>query len=165
MLTELFQDYIQTLDGEAREVEPLSISFRDFIALEQLALKSEESKNYWTDYLADLQVMRLPRQESSPSTSQPGVGVAQVQISVEVSEGLKRLARSISVPVKSVLLAAHLRVMSLLSGRADVVTGYSSNGRPEETDGERVKRVILEHLPFRLKLEGGTWLDLVENTF
>ncbi|MHC5748568.1 MAG: non-ribosomal peptide synthetase, partial [Nostoc sp.] len=63
------------------------------------------------------------------------------------------------------LLAAHMRVLSLLSGKSDVVTGLVSNGRPEETDGERVIGLILNTLPYRLQLLGGTWIDLVNKSF
>jgi non-ribosomal peptide synthetase component F len=49
--------------------------------------------------------------------------------------------------------------------RADVVTGLSSNGRPETTDGERCLGLFLNTLPFRLKLHGDTWTDLIQQTF
>ncbi|MCA1614328.1 MAG: AMP-binding protein, partial [Acidobacteria bacterium] len=73
--------------------------------------------------------------------------------------------RRAGVPVKSVLLAAHLKVMSLVSGRADVLTGLVSNGRPEEIDGESVRGLFLNTLPFRLDLGAATWLELARNTF
>ena len=61
-----------------------------------------------------------------------------VPLSEQVSEGLEKLALSTAVPIKSVLLAAHLRVMSLLNGQPDVLTCLSSSGRLESIDGERV---------------------------
>ena len=42
--------------------------------------------------------------------------VATIDISPELSFQLKELARTAGVPLKSVLLAAHLRVLSLLTG-------------------------------------------------
>jgi microcystin synthetase protein McyA len=73
-----------------------------------------------------------------------------------------------------VLLTAHLQALSLVCDRAlpgseancaDVVTGLSSNGRPETTDGERCLGLFLNTLPFRLKLHGDTWTDLIHQTF
>ncbi|TMC18165.1 MAG: amino acid adenylation domain-containing protein, partial [Chloroflexi bacterium] len=88
-----------------------------------------------------------------------------VPISKELSTALKRLARELAIPIKSVLLSAHLRVMSMLSGQGDVLTGLVSHGRPETTDGERVLGLFLNTLPFRLKLSGGTWIELIKQTF
>jgi non-ribosomal peptide synthetase component F len=40
-----------------------------------------------------------------------------------------------------------------------------SHGRPETADGERVLGLFLNTLPFRHRLTGGTWLQLVQETF
>ena len=69
----------------------------------------------------------------------PGqLGVRTVPLSEELSGGLKSLAQRAGVPLKSVLLAAHVRVMGLVGNQTDVLTGLVSNSRPEEADGERV---------------------------
>jgi microcystin synthetase protein McyA len=65
------------------------------------------------------------------------------------------------VSLKCVLLAAHLRVLSLLGNSSDVLTGLVVNGRLEETDGERALGLFLNTVPFRLDLAGGSWRDLV----
>jgi len=93
------------------------------------------------------------------------VRLRDVPIPVELSEGVKDLARRCAVPIKSVALAAHLKVMSLLSGHRDVLTGAVSNGRPEESGGERAIGLFLNTLPFRLRLPEGSWADLVRATF
>ena len=69
------------------------------------------------------------------------------------------------MPVKSVLLAAHLRVLALVGGQPDVISGVVANGRPEENGGERVLGLFLNTLPFRLKLRGGTWAELARQTY
>jgi non-ribosomal peptide synthetase component F len=93
------------------------------------------------------------------------VATRSVKLSPELVNGLKEVARTAVVPLKTVLLAAHLRVLSVLSGSNDVLTGIVSHGRPETDDGERVLGLFLNTLPFRGKLLGGTWLDLVQQTF
>ena len=55
--------------------------------------------------------------------------------------------------------------MSLLYGQADVTSGLLCNGRPEEVDGEKIIGLFLNTLPFRTQLAGGSWLDLVKQTF
>jgi non-ribosomal peptide synthetase component F len=55
--------------------------------------------------------------------------------------------------------------MNLLGGGADVMTGVVTNCRPEETDGERALGLFLNTLPFRVDLRGGSWVELVQQTF
>ncbi|HEY0169688.1 MAG TPA: amino acid adenylation domain-containing protein, partial [Pyrinomonadaceae bacterium] len=166
LLTELFGRYLALLEDEASHADPpLAVSFRDFVALEQAALDSADSKRYWKERLAGVTVSRLPRLRRPQPAGVVPVEVREVVIPAEVSEGLKRLASAASIPVKSVLLAAHLKVMGLLGGVRDVVTGLVYNGRPEETDGERVLGLFLNTLPFRLDLAGGTWRELAESVF
>src|SRR5205823_5114135 len=65
----------------------------------------------------------------------------------------------------NVLLAAHMRVLSLLSAQDDVTTCVVSGGRPEGKDGERVLGLFINSIPFRQRLSGGSWRDLVLETF
>jgi amino acid adenylation domain-containing protein/FkbM family methyltransferase len=166
LTTELFQRYFTLLENEQQpSAPPPVINYHHFVALEQQALKSEEDRSYWQQKLSDSTKSSLP----DWPTKTPG-GVQQtrlhlVSIPVDVSEGLKSLAQSAGVTIKSVLLAAHLKVMSLLSGQSDVLTGLVANGRPEEADGDQVLGLFLNTLPFRMKLKGGSWLDLARETF
>jgi aryl carrier-like protein len=149
--------------------------FRDFVALQKTALRSPECRQYWMQKLSDYQMMALPRSLSSqPTASTSEVSQLEVPISSEVYRGLEQCVESLGVPLRSVLLTAHLQALSLIcdralpgseANRADVVTGLSSNGRPETTDGERCLGLFLNTLPFRLKLHGDTWTDLIRQTF
>jgi amino acid adenylation domain-containing protein len=163
MLTELFNVYGSVIHGDERETKaPLGTSFRDFVAAEQAVLNSEEARQYWTTTLSGATQTRLPRLiEAGPMR----MAARGVELSAELFEGLKQMARRAGVPLKSVVLAAHLRVLSLLSGSDDVLTGVVSHGRTETKDSERVLGLFLNTLPFRQKLSGGTWLDLVQATF
>jgi len=167
MLTELFQHYLNILGNKTRPIAPRpTATFRDYVALERESVKSEDNRRYWTQKLNDSTVTMLPRWSSSCQV----VDVEQhhlqtVPISLELSEDLKRLAQFTGVPLKSVLLAAHLRVLNLLSGQSDIQIGLVSNVRPEEVDSERVLGLFLNTLPFRLQLPGGTWIDLIQATF
>ena len=165
--TELWQRYLSLLNQEALTLEPPpTIPFRDFVALERLTLESQECRQYWVEKLSDINITKIPRWPEayrSPQVEQSGE--MEMSISPEVSDGLKQLARAAGVPLKSVLLAAHLKVLSVLSNQQDVVTGLVSNGRLEESDGERVLGLFLNTLPFRLNLAGGTWIELVQETF
>ena len=65
--------------------------------------------------------------------------------------------------MRSVLLSTHLRVMSLICGQTDVLTGVVTNCRLEETDGERTL-VRFNTLPLRQQLPEAR-IDLVRETF
>lgn len=161
MLAELFRSYsggIETPD----EPSPSSL-YRDFVALEQKALMSPDAEQFWRQWLYGSSMITVPRlhaqRESAPTH------MINLPVTPELSDALKRTARETSVPIKSVLLAAHLRVLSQLGGQDDVVTGMVSHGRPETPDSERALGLYLNTLPFRLRLRGGTWTELARAAF
>ncbi|MBD2438978.1 non-ribosomal peptide synthase/polyketide synthase [Nostoc sp. FACHB-110] len=167
MMSELLGRYLSRVNAAVDYVSPpLSINFRDFVDLEQQALASSATQDYWSQKLSDCTFTKLPRW--SPVSKNTGVsklGLQAVSLSPEISEGLKQFAQLAEVPLKTVLLAAHLRVLSLLGGNSDVLTGVVANGRPEQSDGDRILGLFLNTLPFRCQLSGGTWLDLVQQVF
>ncbi|MBW4635491.1 MAG: amino acid adenylation domain-containing protein [Iphinoe sp. HA4291-MV1] len=166
LLTELLQRYYALINGECFIEPPLTVTYRDFIALERSVLKSLECKDFWTKKLEDCVTTKVPRWHfTERETNTPQIAVLDVPISSQVSDGLKKLARLAEVPLKNVLLAAHVRVMSLISGETDILTGLESNGRLEEKDAEKTLGTHLNTVPFRLKLTGGTWVELVQQVF
>ena len=167
MLTELFNHYFALLGKIAHRVEPPpTVAFREFVALERKVLRSVEAEGYWNQLLDGSSFGTLPRWASSRQLANPQHHCAlDVPISLEVAEGLKTLSHLAAVPIKSILLAAHLWVMSVLTGQLDVLTGLWANGRPEAVDGERVLGLFLNTIPFRLQLTGGSWTDLVRKVF
>ncbi|MEH2220692.1 MAG: amino acid adenylation domain-containing protein [Nostoc sp.] len=167
LVTELLRRYLAILSEQVDfSFRPLSSVFRDFVVLEQQAIASANSQQYWSQKLKDSTITKLPRWSVSPTQAVGQQFCFQaVPLSSEISEGLKQLAKSVGVPLKSVLLTAHLRVLNLLSANADVLTGLVTNGRPEQTDGERILGLFLNTLPFRQELSGGTWIDLVKAVF
>jgi amino acid adenylation domain-containing protein len=170
LLSELFERYVARL-GQTSAPAPapaLRSTLRDFVALEREALASPEQRAFWQRDLAGRTATLLPRWPRPAGNAVRRVRSVlkkRVPLSADISEGLLRLASSLGVPVKSALLAAHLRVLQLLSGQVDLITGLVANGRPEERDGERVLGLFLNTLPFRLELRGGTWRELVRQTF
>ncbi|MEH2169755.1 MAG: amino acid adenylation domain-containing protein [Nostoc sp.] len=167
LLTELLHHYYALLNGKSDAIEPApAITYRDFVALERATLQSPDSQDFWRQKLASCVTTRIARWKvTHHSTNTPEIGFLDVPISSELSEKLQKLARLAEVPLKNVLLAAHIRVMSLLSGESDILTGLESNGRLEEADGEKTLGIHLNTVPLRLQLMGGTWLELVQQVF
>jgi len=156
MLSELFSLY-----QELRDREEPATSFRDFIALEQQALHSEENQRYWSEKLSTLPFTMLPPREGSapPDASR---NILQVRFDSELAGGLKSFARRAGVPLKSVLLAAHCKILGVLTGQPEVTTGLVSNGRPEAGGGDRALGLFLNTVPFSTRIQDKSWLDLAQ---
>jgi amino acid adenylation domain-containing protein len=166
LLTELLHRYYALLNGDRFMESPPVITYRDFIALERSVLNSPECRAFWTKKLENCLTTKIKSwHDCDRQTDAPQIAVLDVPISGQVSEGLKKLSRLAQVPLKNVLLAAHIRVMSLLSGETDILTGLESNGRLEKADAEKTLGTHLNTVPFRFQLMGGTWVDLVQQVF
>ncbi len=167
MMSELLKHYSSLLGEKVEEVSPpLSLAYRDFVALEQQALASKATQSYWREKLHDSTIIQLSRWSSvSSNTEAQKVDVLNVDLTPELCEGLRKLALRAEVPLKNVLLAAHLRVLNLVSGYSDVLTGLVANGRPENQEGDQILGLFLNTLPFRVQLNGGTWIELIQQVF
>jgi amino acid adenylation domain-containing protein/non-ribosomal peptide synthase protein (TIGR01720 family) len=166
LLAELLQDYLAEIAGSPLRISPPAATFRDFVAHEQHSLASEETRRYWRDTLQEYTQMQLPRWQVQPSEKlHTDVPPVTTPLGAALVERLKYVANTCGVPLKSVLLAAHLRVLHLLSGQGDCITGLVVNGRPEINDGERVLGMFLNTVPLRVQLTGGSWQDLIQATF
>ena len=168
VLAEWFDAYFACVEGgRPLNAEPApASSFRDFIALEQAALGAKESRDFWEAQLRGSSFARLPRWPAAarPSTSKR-TGRVGASIDPTLTGVLEQLARAMALPFKTVLLAAHLRVLALITGQKDILTGMVSHGRLETLDGDRACGLFLNTLPLRLALPGGTWRDLLRATF
>jgi amino acid adenylation domain-containing protein len=166
-LAEILACYSALLSGAAPPpAAPLATRFREFVRLEREALASEPCKRYWQETMAGFRALEIPRWPPG-FRSRPGrpVRAAYIAVRDEVFAGLKRLAESERLPLKSLLLAAHLELLARLSGQSDVLTAIISHGRPEQVDGDRVRGLFLNSVPFRLRLAAGSWLDLARAAF
>ena len=163
--SELLRLYVASLDGPTPVEPPPATTYRDFIALERAALASEASKNFWARELSRLErapLMPWPLAEGEPAGQHLRI---IFPVADEVLTGLKQIATETTLPLKSVLVAAHARVVALLTGKDQVVTGIIANGRPEVPGGDQVLGIFLNTLPLCMDVAGGSWLDLTRDAF
>ena len=167
MLSEISRNYATLLNGgRLKDVSPLLVTFRDFVNLELTTLKDEKVRNSLTQMMEGNTVARLPRWPiESELTPEMEIHSLSFGIPEELTAGLQELVRSEAIPLHYLLLAAHLKVISLLTGQNDVTSGFVVDGRLEEPGGERVLGLYLNTLPFRLKLQPGTWVELAQKVF
>jgi amino acid adenylation domain-containing protein len=166
-LIEIFELYFALLEGRgpAGPLPPPPVLFREYVRLEREALASREAAAYWAGVLDELPPPDLPAWPQ-PDPGGHRILTLRTILPPALLAALKEIARRAGVPVKSVLLGAHFRVLSLLTGRPAVVTGLVTNGRLEETGGDEVRGLFLNTLPLAGELPAGkTWLDLAREAF
>jgi amino acid adenylation domain-containing protein len=164
---ELFSTHFELIENrEAIHRPPPAVLFRDYIFNERRALESEECREYWTEKLQDVTPLQLSRWKAHGPREQ-GMRVRKIPVPItpEMSDALRQLANHLAMPVKSVMLAAHVKVLSVITGESDILTGLAGNGRPEEIDAEDVRGLYVLTSPLRLKLNSGTWADLIRECF
>jgi len=165
LLTEIFQDYLSRIEGRAApRVSLPETEFKHFVALERQATSSDACRRFWWEKLSGSAMSALPRWRKESDATRDFC-IRPLNVPPAVSEGLKVVSQRMRVPLKSVLLAAHLRVLAFVTGQTDVVTGLVSHGRVEDAGGDAVLGLFLNTLPLRLKLSGGSWQDLTRETF
>ncbi|WP_327169291.1 non-ribosomal peptide synthetase [Streptomyces subrutilus] len=164
LLTELAACYTEALaaptpaDGPSPEAGPRS-RFASFVALERAALADPDQRAFWAGQTAGAPATRLPR--PAPAGGPALMSWHLAPLPEDLHARLTALAAACGTSLRTVLLAAHLRVTALLAGADEVTTGVVHNGRTEETDGDRVVGAFLNTLPFRVDTAGLSWRALV----
>ncbi|MGW1161963.1 non-ribosomal peptide synthetase [Streptomyces sp. NPDC002519] len=102
-------------------------------------------REFWSRVLAAGGSTVIPRW--APERAE-GVAAYETVVPDETAKAVHALAGELGVPVSSVVLAAHAKVLAALSGEQDVVTGYAAG--PDN-----------DPLPCRLTVAPPTWRGLV----
>ncbi|MFC4607591.1 amino acid adenylation domain-containing protein [Streptomyces maoxianensis] len=113
-----------------------------------MGVRVQADREFWRSVLVAGGSTAIPRWTLNPVA---GVDEYEATIPDDVVEALCRLGQDVAVPLNSVLLAAHAKVLAALSGEHAVATGYvaAAGGRP---------------LPCRLTTEPDSWRALLLNT-
>src|SRR2546425_2469884 len=107
----------------------------------ETATTAGRGREFWRRVLLAGGFTALPRWTLDP---EPGAGQHEARIPDELAAALRRLARELAVPLSSVLLTAHAKVLGALSGEREVSTGYAA------VEGRRP-------LPCRMTTEPDSW--------
>ncbi|MGW1103822.1 non-ribosomal peptide synthetase [Streptomyces sp. NPDC002540] len=94
-----------------------------------MGMQAQADREFWRDVLVAGGSTEIPRWTLNP---EKGIGEHEAPIPDDVVAALGRLAEDLAVPLDSVLLAAHSKVLAALSGEHEVATGYvtAEGGRP-----------------------------------
>ncbi len=116
----------------------------DNLSLRSTMTTADRGREFWRGVLLTGGFTALPRWTLSPVA---GVGEHEARIPDELVTALRRLANELAVPLSSVLLTAHAKVLGALSGEREVCTGYALKcGSP---------------LPLRMTLGRRSWREVL----
>lgn len=163
-LIDIFQNAIALIKGRPLpEPERLVMDYRDFIALERETIDNPETQGFWRDIVARCRPTVF---RPLPSRFQPAAAFKEhkfyFHLTADVSDGLRRVANVAGVPLKSVILAGHLRVLAIATGNRDVTAGLTFNGRLDTPEGDRIRGLFLNTLPFPHHFEPCSWLEFIQ---
>ena len=91
------------------------------ISLRDKVTTAEAGREFWRGVLVAGGFTAIPRWTLDPV---PGVVEHEATIPGDLVAALRALADELAVPLSSVLLAAHAKVLAALSGEREIVTGY-----------------------------------------
>ncbi|WP_067144068.1 AMP-binding protein [Microtetraspora malaysiensis] len=143
-------------------LDPPGARFRDLVAAEKAVLAQPEAAEFWREAIAEAPEGRLPRRPGYPTGGPRHVEVLATTLPGDLTRALAEEAADARVPLRSVLLAAHVRVMGLLTGEPDVLTGMLTHSRPESEAGGEVLGLFLNTIPLRVRADAP---DLVQRVF
>jgi amino acid adenylation domain-containing protein len=149
----------QRPDERPIAVEPDS-GFRQFIALERQAAASPDSASFWRREVEAAPPAVLVEPPGGDGNSKP-VGNSATTLDPDILTRALALARTSAVSLRTVLLAAHLKVLALLRGEGEVVSGLVVNGRPEVENAGTMLGLFLNTIPFRIDADGVALSELV----
>ncbi|MEU3520667.1 amino acid adenylation domain-containing protein [Streptomyces sp. NPDC006654] len=115
----------------------------------------ETDRDFWSRTLTAGGVTTVPRWTAEPApgttghgTPAPGTDEHEIPVPDDLTAQLRALAAHRELPVGTLLLAAHLKVLAVLSGEPEVVTGHSTG-------------TSAEPLPCRTSVPAGSWHTLL----
>src|SRR5262249_11459058 len=119
LTTELAQRYDALLSGSILPDNPPLASFRDFIALEQRAVEQEENWAFWAQTLTNAAIAGVPRLDGVSEV--PEIERLPIEISDQTAKRLRDLSIEQAVSIKTLMAAAYIKTLSIITGETDVV--------------------------------------------
>ncbi|MFD4620266.1 amino acid adenylation domain-containing protein, partial [Streptomyces bauhiniae] len=164
LLMELLECYRSVVGGQGLPAfEAPAVRYADFIAAEQASLADEGDQAFWRDIVETHSPFALPTSWAALDAPRQREHIRVAYSDLE--EGLRGLAAEAKTSLKSVLLAAHLKVLGMLTAEDAFHTGVVYHGRLEAPGADRVLGMHLNTLPFPAVKGAGTWRELVEEVY
>ena len=168
MLEEIVEHYHARAAGTELRLPPVGSTYRQFVAAERAIRADENARRFWHGQLAgaepSLIAVAAPAQEQDDEAEAVSRRY-DVDIPAELAARLRQLAARHRLPLKSLLVTAHLAVLRLVTGSDEVLTGLIANARLEGAGGDEAIGVFLNTLPLRLDLAEQPLIGVAERVF
>lgn len=138
------------------------------VGLENTAIEDPSSLDFWRTAVDGLALASVPQLADPSSSGNPSTEVEILSQTLEPAliERLEDTAKHLAVPLKTLFLAAYLRVQSLITNEPDVVVGLVTNGRPEVDGAEAAVGMFLNTVPLRTAVSAEqSWRSLIAECF
>ncbi|MFG2011659.1 amino acid adenylation domain-containing protein [Micromonospora sp. NPDC048868] len=162
LVPELLAYHRRIRDGQDPRPAPVpAVRFADAVALERRAVAAGVDREFWASRVRTHERLSVP-------AAWAGAGARYRATRLPFADlmpGLRELARTADVPLKSLLFTAHLAVLGVVTGQRRFHSGLVCNGRPELTDGDQVRGMFLNTVPFAVELTAPTWAEQARRVF
>jgi len=118
------------------------------------AINSTEELKYWEKKLSNRVFTSIPRWHESELDVAKKTASLSIKISAELLKALTDLNKLTNTSLKTTLLVAHCKVMSVISGNTDVLTGF----KVHSDNDSQFQNII----PFRVKIESENWKEFIK---
>ncbi|OLF04420.1 hypothetical protein BLA60_40970 [Actinophytocola xinjiangensis] len=157
----LFLEELLTRYDDPDAVVAPAQPYHRFVELERQARESEESLAFWRATLGGVAPLHLASGRGHDQAAVPHIDTLHVEpLPPGVGARLAEVADRHDVPVKSLLLAVHLRALGEATRRDEVVTGLVVSGRAGEHGDDRTIGLFLNTVPVRARLSTRSPADL-----
>lgn len=131
-------------------------AFADYVRLELEAAQDADDEAFWVGRTRSGVALVAPGRTGEPE-------MRQVRTELPgVLADLRDVASRLGVSVKSLLLAAHIRVVTWLTGSDLAATSLVFACRPEMPGADRVLGLFLNQLPLQVRLGDQSWGELAQ---
>jgi yersiniabactin nonribosomal peptide synthetase len=133
LIKELSTIYARQVRGEAADLPPIPVRFRDcaeWLRRMQSGQEATRALGYHRQELAgELPVLEMPLARSRPPTFHTEAGTVRFMIDEELRRAVDRYAAKSATTAFATLFAAFQVLLFRFSGRSDIVTGTATAGR------------------------------------
>ncbi|CAL9654313.1 amino acid adenylation domain-containing protein [Streptomyces sp. enrichment culture] len=140
----------------------LPLTYADFVKTEREAAGGADTGAVWRERLADAEPRAI---EDLRPAGTPRVRRIEVDIDADTSRRLAALAKEEGLPLKSLAVAVHFKVLAEALAVTDPVTGMVMHGRPDLPGAKDLRGLFINMLPTSVSVPGGSWRDLAHRAF